>query len=98
MNQFYFYYKSFSGSVLLLNSKTVQFVHIESANLNKRLYLEGDVCPSHLSIDFLCSHSCVPQLGSAAVRGTDAAARREAAERKVGAAEPAGVVMNSTAV
>lgn len=56
------------------------------------------VCVSDLLIDFSSSQSRVLQVGSAAVGVTDAAAGRNPPNREVHTAEPAGVVIHSTAV
>lgn len=51
-----------------------------------------------LRVDFTCSQSCVLQVGSAAVGEAHTTAGGNPADRKVHAAEPTGVVINSTAV
>lgn len=49
-------------------------------------------------MDFASSHGGVPQVGRAAVGEAHAAAGRDPAGRKIGAAEPAGEVVDATAV
>lgn len=51
-----------------------------------------------LLVDFASSHGRVPQVGRAAVGEANAAAGRNPAGWKIGAAEPAGEVVNATAV
>lgn len=53
---------------------------------------------SDLLVDFASSHGRVPQLGRAAVGEANAAAGRNPAGWKIGATEPAGEVVNATAV
>ena len=53
---------------------------------------------SDLFVDFACRRSCVLQVGGAAVGESDAAAGGNPTDGKIHTAEPAGVVIHSTAV
>lgn len=56
------------------------------------------VCVSDLFVDFVCSQSGVLQVCYAAVRESNAATGRNPTDRKIHTAEPAGVIINSTAL
>lgn len=61
-------------------------------------YTRGKSFFPDLLVDFAASHGGVPQVGRAAVGEANAAAGRNPAGWKIGAAQPAGEVVNATAV
>lgn len=69
-----------------------------STSRHRFIFQNMHTCVSHLFVDFACCPSRVLQVGLATVGETDAAARRNAGGCDGAAAQPAGEVINSTAV